>query len=85
MLSRRSSILVAVIRLLCLITAITTSGTDTADATQIPSMRYFPAGILHANWQTFPVAGYSFPITGVVYRGLPRPTACNCSASGPWH
>ncbi|MGD9636797.1 MAG: GH116 family glycosyl-hydrolase [Pirellulales bacterium] len=36
--------------------------------------RYFPAGILHATWQEFPVAGYQMPITGVVYRGLPRPT-----------
>lgn len=36
--------------------------------------RYFPAGLLHATWQEFPVSGYLQPVTGVVYRGIPRPT-----------
>jgi uncharacterized protein (DUF608 family) len=39
-----------------------------------PSRRYFPSGVLHATWQAFPVQGYAQPITGVVYRGNPRPT-----------
>src|SRR4051812_36501980 len=38
------------------------------------SGRYFPGGILHASWQEFAVQGYKHPITGVVYRGNPRPT-----------
>jgi uncharacterized protein (DUF608 family) len=48
-----------------------------AGAANVPEShdsRYFPAGILHATWQEFPAAGYATPITGVVYRGLPRPT-----------
>lgn len=36
--------------------------------------RYFPASILHAAWREFPVRGYRRPVTGVVYRNLPRPT-----------
>jgi non-lysosomal glucosylceramidase len=36
--------------------------------------RYFPAGLLHASWQNFALAGYPVPVTGVIYRGLPRPT-----------
>ncbi|MEM8946873.1 MAG: GH116 family glycosyl-hydrolase [Planctomycetota bacterium] len=36
--------------------------------------RYFPTGLLHAQWQEFEVQGYRQPITGVVYRGNPRPT-----------
>lgn len=43
--------------------------------------RYFPRGILHATWQEFPVAGYSQPVTGVVYRGNPRP-ACGMPLGG---
>ena len=39
-----------------------------------PSPRYFPGGLLHATWREFPVRGYSRPVTGVVYRGRPRPT-----------
>src|SRR5690606_28398714 len=39
-----------------------------------PSQRYFPPHILHASWQTFPVKGFGRPVTGVVYRGIPRPT-----------
>ena len=38
------------------------------------SSRYFPSGQLHATWNTFEVAGYKKPITGVIYRGNPRPT-----------
>src|SRR5689334_3866269 len=36
--------------------------------------RYFPGGVLHASWQEFAVQGYTRRITGVVYRGHPRPT-----------
>ena len=39
-----------------------------------PSDRYFPAGLLHAQWHEFPVQGYTVPVTGVIYRGNPRPT-----------
>lgn len=45
-----------------------------ADKEQATDTRYFPADILHASWQEFPVAGYEMPISGVVYRGIPRPT-----------
>jgi uncharacterized protein (DUF608 family) len=38
------------------------------------SGRYFPANLLHAAWQEFPAAGYHHPVTGVIYRGIPRPT-----------
>ena len=41
---------------------------------QASHTRLFPAGLLHAEWQRFPVMGYDQPITGVVYRGEPRPT-----------
>lgn len=41
---------------------------------QVADSRYFPADLLHASWQEFPVVGYQTLITGVVYRGLPRPT-----------
>ena len=40
---------------------------------EVPS-RYFPAGLLHAQWLKFPVEGYRTAVTGVVYRGKPRPT-----------
>jgi uncharacterized protein (DUF608 family) len=36
--------------------------------------RYFPAGILHASWQKFPVSGYEMSVTGVVFRGRPQPS-----------
>ena len=36
--------------------------------------RYFPEGLLHAQWTEFPARGYSRPVTGVIYRGRPRPT-----------
>jgi uncharacterized protein (DUF608 family) len=38
------------------------------------SNRLFPPHILHAKWQEFNAWGYSKPVTGVVYRGEPRPT-----------
>jgi len=41
---------------------------------QVINNRYFPAGILHATWQKFPVQGYKHEIPGVIYRGKPRPT-----------
>jgi len=48
---------------------------DSAHPNHVPeSSRYFPAGILHATWQEFQVAGYRTPVTGVIYRGIPRPT-----------
>jgi len=36
--------------------------------------RLFPAGLLQADWQQFQAQGYREPVTGVVYRGEPRPT-----------
>ncbi|HMO83692.1 MAG TPA: hypothetical protein PKC18_02105, partial [Lacipirellulaceae bacterium] len=48
-----------------------TAAAATADAGED---RYFPHGLLHATWQQFPSEGYRKPVTGVVYRGLPRPT-----------
>lgn len=54
-------------------------GNVTADdgtlATAGPSAgRIFPAHLLHASWQQFSLAGYDAPVTGVIYRGHPRPT-----------
>ena len=37
--------------------------------------RFFPPNVLHASWQTFEAEGYGHPVTGVIYRGEPRPTA----------
>lgn len=36
--------------------------------------RLFPPHLLHARWHTFTAAGYHQPVTGVIYRGEPRPT-----------
>ena len=36
--------------------------------------RLFPPHLLHARWRTFHAAGYAHPVTGIVYRGDPRPT-----------
>ena len=36
--------------------------------------RLFPPHLLHASWQEFPARGYARPVTGVIYRGEPRPT-----------
>ena len=36
--------------------------------------RVFPPHLLHARWLEFEAAGYSRPVTGVIYRGDPRPT-----------
>ena len=33
-----------------------------------------PPHLLHARWRTFEAAGYTRPVTGIVYRGEPRPT-----------
>ena len=44
------------------------------DASQQPPDRLFPPHLLHAQWRTFHAAGYSQPVTGIVYRGAPRPT-----------
>jgi uncharacterized protein (DUF608 family) len=38
------------------------------------SDRLFPPHLLHAQWRTFTAAGYTHPVTGVIYRGEPRPT-----------
>ncbi|MGD8750568.1 MAG: GH116 family glycosyl-hydrolase, partial [Anaerolineales bacterium] len=38
------------------------------------SKRLFPPHLLHAKWQEFDAAGFSKPVTGVIYRGEPRPT-----------
>ncbi|MEX2172104.1 MAG: GH116 family glycosyl-hydrolase [Pirellulales bacterium] len=43
-------------------------------ATSIEEGRFFPAGLLHADWQEFDCEGYAHPVTGVIYRGKPRPT-----------
>ncbi len=39
-----------------------------------PAPRLFPPHLLHARWRTFEAVGYSHPVTGVIYRGEPRPT-----------
>lgn len=36
--------------------------------------RLFPPHLLHAQWRTFSAHGYAQPVTGVIYRGTPRPT-----------
>lgn len=36
--------------------------------------RFFPRGLLQAEWQQFRAPGYRTPVTGVIYRGEPRPT-----------
>ncbi|MEP7357791.1 MAG: GH116 family glycosyl-hydrolase, partial [Anaerolineales bacterium] len=41
---------------------------------QLSAGQLFPRNLLHASWQRFEAAGYSQPVTGVVYRGDPRPT-----------
>jgi non-lysosomal glucosylceramidase len=53
--------------------AFAAAATD-ASAASAADDRYFPSGILHATWQVFRVAGYHDPVTGVIYRGEPRPT-----------
>jgi uncharacterized protein (DUF608 family) len=37
-------------------------------------MRLFPPNLLHAKWVEFTPKGYHQPVTGVIYRGEPRPT-----------
>ena len=36
--------------------------------------RLFPPHLLHARWHEFQAEGYAEPVTGVIYRGNPRPT-----------
>ena len=36
--------------------------------------RLFPSHLLHARWHEFQAEGYAKPVTGVIYRGDPRPT-----------
>src|SRR5437763_4302617 len=36
--------------------------------------RLVPPGLLHARFVQFEAAGYSRPVSGVIYRGDPRPT-----------
>ncbi len=43
--------------------------------------RLFPGNLLHATWQTFEAAAYPHPVSGVVYRGEPRPT-CGAPLGG---
>ena len=38
------------------------------------SDRLFAPHLLHARWRSFEAAGYTRPVTGIVYRGEPRPT-----------
>ena len=38
------------------------------------SDRLFPPHLLHARWHSFEAAGFTEPVTGIVYRGEPRPT-----------
>ncbi len=45
-----------------------------SDASRQPFDRLFPPHILHARWRTFYAAGYRQPVTGIIYRGAPRPT-----------
>ena len=59
--------------LLCLVSA-TSSLFSPSSADDRLGQRYFPAGLLHAEWQSFPVRGFQNRVTGVVYRGNPRPT-----------
>ena len=40
---------------------------------QANSLRLFPAGLAAAQWSEFRAAGYSAPVTGIIYRGEPRP------------
>ena len=35
--------------------------------------RYFSGGLLHSEWTQFDAKGYQKPVTGVIYRGNPRP------------
>lgn len=37
--------------------------------------RLYPANLPPAQWQKFTAAGYSQPVTGIVYRGEPRPVS----------
>jgi hypothetical protein len=46
-----------------------------------PLGRLFPPHWLQAKWHRFEAAGYSQPVTGVIYRGEPRPT-CGLSLGG---
>ena len=39
-----------------------------------PAHRLFPPHLVHAHWRTFGAADYTHPVTGVIYRGEPRPT-----------
>ena len=34
----------------------------------------FPDNLLHATWLKFPADGYDTPVTGIIYRNVPRPT-----------
>lgn len=36
--------------------------------------RRFPANLLHATWQQFDAEGYDQAVSGMIYRGTPRPT-----------
>ncbi|MBX3011712.1 MAG: hypothetical protein KF832_09390 [Caldilineaceae bacterium] len=44
------------------------------NSTSSSTHRLFPPHLLHARWHTFAAAGYREPVTGVIYRGEPRPT-----------
>ena len=39
-----------------------------------PEKRLFPANLIHADWQEFAAQGFGKPVTGIIYRGYPRPT-----------
>jgi len=54
-----------------------TSAGKSSQGQTVPSdsaERLFPEHLLHATWQRFPAEAYSRPVTGVIYRGEPRPT-----------
>jgi uncharacterized protein (DUF608 family) len=41
---------------------------------QLAPERLFPAGLPHAEWTSFPARGYDQSVSGIIYRGKPRPT-----------
>lgn len=60
---------------LCWSMSVFWSGDVTAQCEAVGSAdRLFSPNVLHASWQQFEAEGFSVPVTGVVYRGNPRPT-----------
>ena len=46
-----------------------------AESSAGDAARLFPAHLPKAQWEKFPAAGYSKPVTGIIYRGEPRPVS----------